>query len=261
MKTEKIKSKIDSVNRLYTEGLYTTSSSKLNQPSNFRNMNNKYSLKVNNHSIDPSLKTEKLMMNKTKSTNPNFMTSRMNFKLKNGNAYNFNKIESFENNKNYTEAIKEKPVIYSASDYSSEYGKILHELDILDLGGIVKNIDPSFESDELLDHIQDYERMIRKEISIIKEKKIFFKDGFKKKRENEKKVQEIKLPPMDNFIYSYKEAKERGLSYNKSDLPVVGKTKVDYRLLIQSLENEIVYSHQKINNEKFNNVVLSREVE
>lgn len=150
--------------------------------------------------------------------------------------------------------------------------RIINELEILDVQKLMKNVDPSIKSKGLLNQIIEYEKAIKNEILIINNQMKRENKGTKSKKEYEKKILRIKNPKLPNYISFFTEAE----SYNTKNYPSrrlqssgsvclqqipLGSTKLDYKILVHSLENDITIINQKINDQKYRNVLLSNEVE
>lgn len=167
------------------------------------------------------------------------------------------------------------------------FNKILHELELLDVNSLLKVIDPSFDSKDLLNEISNYDKAIRNEITVITHQIKRENNYLDTKKKFERKILKIKTPHLPNYLTT-----TPNMSYNVNNLstnnnsndndksavklkgnknlrssgslymqPQLGTTKIDFKIFTQSLEKDIVIISQKINDQKYYNVLLSKEVE
>lgn len=132
------------------------------------------------------------------------------------------------------------------------------EIKQIDPEHLVMYVDPSQETSDLIDQVQKYTSLIQNEINIIRSQNTNEKEIEKQIANNQKKLRELKRGQPQGEIGCWKaKITPRGedLEYKRS------KPKMDYRIVINSLENEIVLLGQKIMNSKAVNNEKSKEIE
>ena len=201
-------------------------------------------------------------------------STKVNSTSINKNQYTFNNIYKNIGNDDYfhseylpnfkTESSNMGKSVKSSKKFDKSYGVdrqlqlvecIDLELEKIKVSELIKFVDPSFDSNFILDQIQNYESAIKNEIQILKHQSKVEKETLISKKNNEKTILKIKTPSLPNYIGS---RTERLPVNNKSE---IGKTKIDYKILVRSLENDIVILNHKVNDQKFENVKLFEQVE
>lgn len=144
-------------------------------------------------------------------------------------------------------------------DLNSKLNVISKEIDELDAKNLLSRIDPSIQSLDIVEQIQAYCEAIKNEIYVLRHNLRRTKSNEKKIVIKQKEIQMLKIPKLPNYIYEFHHQESRRTSV--SVVPTKAKTKVNSKILIRSLENDIVLINQKVNDYKCKNNKLSLELE
>lgn len=149
--------------------------------------------------------------------------------------------------------------LLNKQNHQLNFSKILSELETLDVKSLIKKVDPSIDCNEQLKQIEEYEKMIKNEIYVINYQWKKEKSNIKLKTDNERKIMKINNPKMPNYFK--REILDEDRNNNNNTKSNNGTTRIDFKILTRSLENDIVIIGQKINDQKYSNGLLSKEVE
>lgn len=144
-------------------------------------------------------------------------------------------------------------------DLTSKLNVISKEIERLDAKNLLSRIDPSIQSLDIVEQIQEYCEAIKNEIYVLRHNLRRAKSNEKKLMTKQKEIQMLKIPRLPNYIYDFNHPQSRQTSVSVS--ATKGKTKINSKILIRSLENDIVLINQRVNDYKCKNNKLSLELE
>ena len=135
-----------------------------------------------------------------------------------------------------------------------------NKINKVNIKNLLSLVDPDLNNFSIVEEIKKYVNMIEVEINNIKCLNNKLNEEKRNLISNNKTLEKLIKPNKDNYIYSRKYSETITGQAKQFDNQFEENSKIDNKIYLNNLENEVVLYNQKINNVKCINVSLSKEL-